>query len=359
MMPTTIAQHITPPMNQQRELHAALMSAISDALVAVDHFGIPIFENSRFSDLFPRPLGMDTLWTIFEEAGILDVFEMALEEGLPGSVKVIPTWVDGQSRYYSLSVSALKSSDGDIYGALGIFHDVTELKKAEQIRIDFVANVSHELRTPLTAIKGYTDTVREDIIMGRAVEPEFVEIIARNAGRLMSLINDLLDLSLLDANADQLERGEVSTEELTSRVAKQMSARIENRKQTLTVLNSAPRLWADPARLEQVVLNLLDNAHKYTPEGGRLTLSWEPTPEGGGVFLKVSDSGPGIAPEHHARLFERFYRVDKARSRDMGGTGLGLAIVKHIVQRHGGTIELDSQLGAGATFICRFPRRRT
>jgi len=342
-------------LKTEREEQATLMSAISDAILAVDQEEAPLFYNSRFALLF----GNQKLHThqrlreLFKDPEILDAFQNALKNGKTSSVKAIPIDDKSDRGFFSLSVSPLRQAENLIYGAVGVFHDVTELKRAEQIRIDFVANVSHELRTPLTAIKGYADTLLFDSKQGNPVMPEFLDVIVRNADRLMNLINDLLDLSSLESK-DTLQKTKISTEEVTSRILKQMTGAFESKGHTVTVTNDAPLVLADPRRLEQVLVNLLDNANKYTPAEGKIWIQWEPASDKG-TLLTVRNSGPGIPPEHHSRLFERFYRVDKARSREQGGTGLGLAIVKHIMQRHDGSVWVDSKVGKGTAFICRFP----
>ena len=228
------------------------------------------------------------------------------------------------------------------------------------MRIDFVANVSHELRTPLTAIKGYTETLQQDLEvrpgdLTAASTKEFLGIISRNAARLMNLMEDLLDLSSIESTT-VLQKDNLGTFEITQRVVKNLQDRFLKKKQILDFSAEAKTVIADPNRLEQILTNLLDNAHKYTPEGGKISVLWEVDRNGGkDVFLKVIDSGPGISLEHQGRLFERFYRVDKARSREQGGTGLGLAIVKHIMQRHEGAVWIESQAGKGSMFVCRFP----
>jgi two-component system, OmpR family, phosphate regulon sensor histidine kinase PhoR len=339
-----------------------VMSAISDAILAVDKEGRPIFFNSKFELVFgqrklPKFL---RLREIFEDSQTVNAFEVALKEGRTStshSLKFVS--VNGEERYFNLSVSPLSRSGLVIYGALGIFHDVTELKTAEQMRIDFVANVSHELRTPLTSIKGYTETLIEDF----RTDPEnlkddstqeFLSKISRNAERLMNLVGDLLDLSSIEAN-EVFHKERVLTEDMMKRISRSMEEKFKSKKQTLEWVCSQPEVFADPNRLEQVLINLIDNAHKYTPEGGHVSVSWDR--EGSEVVLKVKDTGVGIPAEHHSRLFERFYRVDKARSREQGGTGLGLSIVKHIVQKHEGTVSVQSAPREGSTFICRFPNK--
>lgn len=345
-------------LNLQREEQATLMSAISDSILAVDLDGAPLFYNSRFMVLFGREQDRDRnfrLWEVFRDPGILSAFRWALKEGRSNLVNAIPFEQENGKKFFSISISPLQRTSGEIYGAVGIFHDVTELKLAEQIRIDFVANVSHELRTPLTAIKGYADTLGQDIDQGRPPEKEFIAIILRNTSRLMSLINDLLDLSSLESNVEDLQKSLLNTEELTNRVLNQMKGTFEKKGHTITIEARSSTVLADPRRLEQVLVNLLDNAGKYTPAGGKIAVHWDPGTAKAEVLLRVVDTGPGIPLKHHARLFERFYRVDKARSRELGGTGLGLAIVKHIMQRHNGTVWVESTLGQGSTFVCKFP----
>ncbi len=344
---------------EQGELDT-IMGSISDAILAVDQEEVPIFYNSRFEVIFGSG-GVRRnikLWEILRDPEVLKAYKTALKEGRASDTKVFLLEAPHQpKRYFSLSVSPLIRLGNSIYGALGIFHDVTELKAAEQMRIDFVANVSHELRTPLTAIKGYTETMIEDLNLGKLDESskDFLAIIQRNSNRLMNLMQDLLDLSAIESTV-VIQKESLSTQEITERVLKQLASRFENKKQKVDLFFEAPIVAADSNRLEQILINLLDNANKYTPEGESICLKWEGDRKGGrDVFLKVQDSGPGISVDHQSRLFERFYRVDKARSREQGGTGLGLAIVKHIMQRHEGVIWVESEVNKGSTFVCRFP----
>ncbi|MGK5082623.1 ATP-binding protein [Bdellovibrionota bacterium FG-1] len=346
-------------LNLEREELATLMGAISDGILAVDSEGRPLFYNSRFALLFGNQEALRQhkirLWEMFRVPEVLDAFKLALEQGRTGEVSAVSIEKDGQSRrFFSVSVAPLSKATGFIYGAVGVFHDVTDLKSAEQIRIDFVANVSHELRTPLTSIKGYTDTLLLDAKEGRPMSTDFLKIIERNVERLMNLIRDLLDLSSLEST-DVLHKTAINTAEITSRIVGQLQAGFEAKRQVVQQHSGASVVMADARRLEQILTNLLENAHKYTPEGGELHVAWEHDTQG--VLLRVSDNGPGIPREYQGRLFERFFRVDKARSRDQGGTGLGLAIVKHIMLRHEGTVWVESQPGQGASFICRFPKQ--
>lgn len=356
----TDLQQQSDQLSREREELATLMSAISDGILAVDIVGKPLFFNSHFALLFFDREQRDRqphLGEIFRTPEVLNAFQSALQDGQSRELSV-PLYVKQSEipRYFSVSVAPLRREVGPVYGAAGIFHDVTELKRAEKIRIEFVANVSHELRTPLTAIKGYTETLREDVAQGRFdTAGKFLEIVSRNVARLQSLIGDLLDLSALESREpnDRFQKTPVSTRELTERVIAQVESRRTEKLQTIESNFEAERVDGEPARIEQVLVNLLENAVKYVPQRGKITVSW--VREGGSVLLKVADNGPGIPPEHHSRLFERFYRVDQARSRDLGGTGLGLAIVKHIMQRHGGSVWVKSAIGKGTEFICQFP----
>ena len=340
-----------------RDQHEKLLDAITDAVLVVDLQGLPLFYNSRFAILFGnRNLQHRRIWKMFLDQEILNAFQSSLRDGKSCSTQAIPFEHSIARQYFSLSVSPLLNHENVIYGAIGVFHDVTELKRAEQIKIDFVANVSHELRTPLTAIKGYTDTLIEDLKNNKAPEKHFVEAIGRNTDRLLDLINDLLDLSSLEST-DILHKSDVNTEEITSQTLTQIKGRFDLKKQKITCEYKATKVYADPRRLEQVLVNLLDNANKYTPEGGKVSILWETSDDGLSTLLQIADTGSGISPEHHSRLFERFYRVDRGRSRDLGGTGLGLAIVKHIMQRHGGSVWVKSKMGVGASFFCLFPNK--
>jgi len=345
-------------LRAERDELSTLVAGITDAILAIDSDEEPLFYNSQFAVI----VGQDRLSQsrvklieLIRDPDILQAFRFSLSEGKVFNLKAVPHSLGDRKKFYSLSVSPLRRPDRSIYGAVGIFHDVTELKLAEQMRIDFVANVSHELRTPLTAIKGYTDTIMQDLKEHREVELSFVETISRNTERLMALVRDLLDLSTMDSGIDYLQKEKISTEELTDRIVSQLRSSIDSRAQNLDIQIKTSFVFADQKRVEQVLVNLLDNASKYTPNGGTLKVIWMTKENSGDTLLKVEDTGPGIAPEHHDRLFERFYRVQKDRSRESGGTGLGLAIVKHIMQRHGGAVWLNSEAGRGSRFTCQFP----
>jgi signal transduction histidine kinase len=242
----------------------------------------------------------------------------------------------------------------DAGGAVIVLHDVTDLKRLETVRRDFVANVSHELKTPLTVVRGYAETLRSDD-PAPPLRGQFLDTILANARRMQQLVDDLLDLSRIESGGWRPEPRDLAVEPLARDVWAQVAAgpRGEGRAFAVTCGDGADAIRADPEALRQVLTNVLDNAVRHTPPGGTVTV--RTAHEAGGTRLDISDTGPGIPGEHLPRVFERFYRVDPARSRELGGTGLGLSIVKHLVEAHGGRVEARSTLGAGTTITAVFP----
>ncbi|MGZ5279945.1 MAG: sensor histidine kinase, partial [Pseudobdellovibrionaceae bacterium] len=241
-----------------------------------------------------------------------------------------------------------------LYGAMALFHDITEIKKADQIRIEFVENASHELRTPLTSVKGFVDTAKEDLQAGRTEQlGYFLNVISKNVDRLTELVGDMLTLSALDSGA-AVKKELIRPIEITQDLIERMASLAAEKQIAIQITAEAEELSADPRKVDQVLGNLVGNAIKYIPIGGKIDVRWEEDDQH--VILRVIDNGPGIAEMHLKRLFERFYRIDKGRSRDVGGTGLGLSIVKHIMQTHGGSVQVKSELGFGSEFICLFPK---
>ena len=238
-------------------------------------------------------------------------------------------------------------------GAVLVLHDITDLRRADQMRRDFVANVSHELRTPLTAIRGYVEALLDDRSNPEDTE-RFLEIIARHSSRMERLVSDLLRLARLDARQEALDLAPCDMHQLFHTVVADVAQTIEAKRQRLTtaVDPEACRLSADPAKLHDVLRNLVENAVNYSPE--EATIHLEATRRGSTVSISVSDSGPGIPSDDLSRVFERFYRVDKSRSRP-GGTGLGLAIVKHLVELHGGQAAAENRAEGGARFTITLP----
>jgi len=259
-------------------------------------------------------------------------------------------------RVLSIRVTPLPSELAD--GLTIVLEDITERRQLETMRRDFVANVSHELKTPLTAIKAYAETLRLGAIQDAAHCGQFLEQIETQADRLHQLILDLLHLSRVESGAISYEIQEVNLTELCQECIQLLSEEATRRQVQLLITDMPPKvvLHADREALRAIIDNLLINAVRYTPAQGKVRLKC--TQARGWVTIEVKDTGIGIDREHHERIFERFYRVDRARSRDLGGTGLGLSIVKHLAQSFGGSVELESELGKGSTFRVRLPATR-
>jgi two-component system phosphate regulon sensor histidine kinase PhoR len=252
--------------------------------------------------------------------------------------------------------TVLRGPDDEVLGYLVVLNDVTHLRKLERIRSDFVANVSHELRTPITTIKGFAETLQEDGLVDREESLRYLSLIARESQRLEALVEDLLSLARIEHEGERREvlfgRGT-----LAPVIRRAADARAEAAEQAgVSIRVDCPEeleATLNPQLLEQALINLIDNAVKFSRPGGSVVVSGGR--RDGEIVVEVRDRGPGIAPEHLSRLFERFYRVDKARSRSLGGTGLGLAIVKHIAMAHGGRVAVESRPGKGSTFSILLP----
>ncbi len=237
-----------------------------------------------------------------------------------------------------------------------VFHDVTRLKKLERMRVDFVANVTHEIKTPLTAILGFVETLQEGAIEDPQTAKKFLSIITRHAERLNRLVEDLLTISNAELGEMHFSFERVALSGIAQSVLPMMQPRAGEKKIKLTseIPEDLPLIRADRDRLSQILINVLDNAVKFTPESGQVTLAASPA-TGGEVVVRITDTGIGVPQDEIPRLGERFYRVDKTRSRELGGTGLGLSIVKHLVTAHKGRMEIESQLGRGTTVSLTFP----
>jgi len=257
-------------------------------------------------------------------------------------------------RWLQVNAAAITNAAGEREGTILVFHDLTRLKQLERQREEFVANVSHELRTPLSLIKGYVETLLDGARDNPEVAERFLKIIERNTNRLDLLIQDLLTISALESGRMALDWQPVNLRALAEKVFSHLQTKAETKNAQL--VNELPELTAtaDANRIDQVLTNLVDNAIKYGRPQGAVRVGGKKRDDGR-LEIFVRDDGPGIPPEALERVFERFYRVDKARSRDQGGTGLGLSIVKHIVHAHGGEVRVESEVGKGATFFFTVP----
>ena len=310
---------------------------------------LPIY---RMLDLRSRDVVGKSYWEVIRNEEINSTIKQVLIE--KKAVKKELKIISPEESYFDMQVSPVTDA-GSLLGLVALFHDITELKKLETLRSEFVANVSHELKTPLTSIKGFVETLRDGALADKKKADRFLEIIQTHAQRLEDLVNDLLSLSLLESKELKLHLVPVGLKELVEPVVDLYKERFDDKRQELKINLPAdiPSVRVDLKKMEQVFSNLLDNAIKYTPPGGKISISARA--QEGYVRVDVVDSGVGIYPEHLPRIFERFYRVDKDRARDSGGTGLGLAIIKHILQAHDGKVIVQSEPQKGSTFSIFLP----
>jgi two-component system phosphate regulon sensor histidine kinase PhoR len=313
-----------------------------------------LYCNWAFEQILELPEGSSQGRTLVEALRQADLVDL-VRQALPGGEEVTGEVEVGTVRRRNFSVTAAAVRAAGTNGAVLVLHDITELRRLERVRRDFVANVSHEFKTPLTAIQGFAETLLSGALEDKANRRRFVEIIREHARRLARLTDDLLKLSRIEAGRLELEINPIRVETLvngcieTTRLkaqAKRIEVRVELDK-------GAPALRGDGAQLGEVLQNLLDNAVQYTPEGGQIEIKSHSN--GNNVTLSVIDTGIGIPESDLERIFERFYRVDAARSREAGGTGLGLSIARHIVEAHGGRIWVESAVGQGSRFHFSIP----
>jgi two-component system phosphate regulon sensor histidine kinase PhoR len=342
-------------LHEHKARMEAMLDSMIEGLVVLDARGRIALANRASESLF----GFSRMMvggTLLEAIRHHEVAALAARVGTEGAVLEHEVRLESpEPRVLQISAVALRDPTGAAAGAVLVFHDVTRLRELEGVRQDFVANVSHELRTPLSLIKSTAETLIDGAKDDPAVATRFLEIIDKHANRLTLLIDDLLLLARLDSG-----RIDLKFQALPLRDAAQDSLddfALIARGRGVTLENTVPDelvARADPERLRQVLSNLIDNAIKYGRAEGRVTVGGRVLTEGY-VELSVRDDGPGIPAEAKARIFERFYRVDKARSREQGGTGLGLAIVKNVMQAHGGEVRVESAPGAGTTFFLKLP----
>src|SRR5947208_7270067 len=330
-----------------------IFSAMHDALLVVDSNRHLILVNETFRKLFALPEISEVapLLEIGRDATLDRVIDDALDRGGPVRSELT---VDGSQT--ELDAVATRNSAGEITGALVLFHEITELKKMDQVRRDFVANVSHELRTPLSILRGYIETLLESPETSREEIVRILGVMKRHSNRLDLLVEDLLTLAQLESANPNLQLYNVDLSSFFGEVIRDWEKKLANKQLKLVVRvpSDLPAIRADRVRLQEALYNLLDNAVKYSRERGEITLM--ALRRDGQIVLSVSDNGIGISKEDLPRIFERFYRIDKARTaKDIRGTGLGLAIVKHIAQLHGGHVEAESEIEKGTTIRLVLP----
>jgi two-component system phosphate regulon sensor histidine kinase PhoR len=292
------------------------------------------------------------LLDIIRDSDLIEPIRAALDQA---KARVAEVSAPDRKKQIQLTAVPIMHQNGDASGVVAVFHDISRLKQADEIRRDFVANVSHELRTPLSIFHGNLETLLEPSDLDEDETRHIYQVMKRHSDRLNLLVNDLLSLAQLESKEANLQLAEIKLRDFLEGVTRDWAKRLagKNLRLELEVPDNFPTVRADERRLEEVVHNLLDNAVKYSHQNGRILIQAGAPDQG--VVLSVRDEGIGIAANDLPRIFERFYRADRARSRELGGTGLGLSIVKHIAQLHGGRVEAESVVGEGTTIRVILP----
>ncbi len=343
-------------IDEDRQQLRTVLSSMLEGVVAIDPQQRVLFANDRAGQLLefsPRASVGRHLWEIVRHPRLYEMVQSALEQNREQSQEL--HWAGPMQRSYFVHVARLPGSAER--GAVLVLHDNTELRRLERLRQEFVANVSHELKTPLAIIKACVETLLDAGFEDSTIRKNFLERIADQSDRLHRLILDLLRLARIESETEAFTREDLPVERLVLDCIDRHRTLAQARNQTLSVhppeVGQEAVVWADEEALQQILDNLVDNALKYTPEGGAVSVRWGK--HGEQVVIQVQDTGIGIPESELARIFERFYRVDKARSRELGGTGLGLSIVKHLAQAMQGSIQAASQVGKGTTFTVLLP----
>jgi two-component system phosphate regulon sensor histidine kinase PhoR len=358
-----LEEQFTQLAEDRRQLRM-ILSGMVEGVVALNAEQRILFANDRAAQLLGfqgRSVVGRQLWEVARRTGLKEVVQQALDDPQPMQREL--SWNGAATQ--RVTVHAARMEGPPPRGAVLVLHDTTELRRLERMRQDFVANVSHELKTPLSIIKACIETLLDGAVEDPLHRGPFLQQIADQGDRLHLLILDLLSLARIEAGTELFELQAVTPAPLVAACLERHRTRAETKRQLLETRppsrdssssankHTGDAAWADPEAVQEILDNLVDNALKYTPEGGKIRVGWYM--ENGEICLQVEDSGIGIPEQDLPRIFERFYRVDKARSREMGGTGLGLSIVKHLAQAMHGNVSVTSELGKGTTFTVRLP----
>jgi two-component system phosphate regulon sensor histidine kinase PhoR len=344
-------QELAREIAQQRESRETIFSAMADGLLVADARRRVVLLNDAARRMFnlssPVAPGEPVL-EVLREPSLDRLVEKALETNSAAEI-------DFTAGHKNVAIRASAVPMRGESGVVVLFHDMSEAKRTDEVRREFVANVSHELRTPLSILRGYIETLLHDPDITRDELNRILRIMERHSDRLGLIANDLLTLAQLESDRPNLQVSKVNLTALVTNMARDWENRFAQKqlKVSLDLDAAVMPIHADEARLHEILYNLIDNAVKYSRTGDEIRLA--AVPEDGSVVLIVSDTGPGISREDLPRIFERFYRADKSRSREVTGTGLGLSIVKHIAQLHGGAVEAASDPGKGTTIRVRLP----
>jgi len=345
-------------LDEDRQQLRTVLSSMVEGVVAVDNDQRVLFANERAGHLLDFPMRDSVgrhLWELTRLRPVQDLVRSALASAKPVEKEL--SWTGPSSR--TLLVHAARLPGDPSRGVLLVLHDNTQLRRLERVRREFVANVSHELKTPLAIIQACVETLIDGAVGDANVRGQFLDRIAEQSHRLHALILDLLHLARIESETEVFSLGNLDLGDAVVQCGDRHRTRAQGRRQTLEIVAPEPHdlptlAWADEEAVRQILDNLVDNALKYTPDEGAVQVSWGRLDNE--VFLRVRDTGIGITESDLPRIFERFYRVDKARSRELGGTGLGLSIVKHLAQAMQGAVEATSRISEGTCFTVRLPQ---
>jgi two-component system phosphate regulon sensor histidine kinase PhoR len=362
----TIASRLNETLEElrdEREKASAMLERMAEGIIVTDNDGRIVLFNRAAERIFNLPASRatgKTVTDVFLDYELSAMLMRALRQAVTqtGEVRIASTNSDhvARERILDVFVTRVETERGHGFGAVMVLHDLTEIRRLENIRRDFVANVSHELRTPIASIRAMTET----LLMGAKDDPEaaqeFLTTVSKEAERLSVLLDDLLEVARIESGKREMHKTELDASELVETVVGKLRPQAESH--GIMLSTSVPHVkmfHANHDAMQQILVNLIDNAIKYTPERGRVSVECEEAPEDTIKFI-VRDTGVGIPRSDIPRIFERFYRVDKARSRELGGTGLGLSIVKHLVEAQGGDVKVESRMGQGSVFTVTLPR---
>ncbi|KML45411.1 MULTISPECIES: two-component system histidine kinase PnpS [Bacillaceae] len=352
-------QEMVKSQEMQQDRLGALIENMGSGLILIDSRGYINLVNRPYKEVFnvnPSEYLYKLYYEVIEHKGITEVVEeIFMTEQKVKKQLIIP--VNIERRYFEVYGVPIIGTNDEWKGILLVFHDITELKKLEQMRKDFVANVSHELKTPITSIKGFSETLLDGAMENKQTLNDFLNIILKESDRLQSLIQELLDLSKIEKQGFSLSIQQLDLADVLEDVVAIMKGKAAEKEIVLEYKREEKPVYieGDVHRLKQVFINIISNAISYTPNQGVVYISSADSDRT--VLTEIRDTGIGIEAGEIPRIFERFYRVDKARSRNSGGTGLGLAIVKHLVEAHKGTISVKSEVGKGTAFIIELPKK--
>ncbi len=330
-----------------------ILDATREGVLIVDASRRIIASNQAAYNSFARHNGSmqdRRLSEVIRDLSLHEAFGSALDSGESSDIKM--DFIGSEKRSYDIHVSPI-DLDGARH-AIGAFYDVTQIERLERVRQEFLSNISHELRTPLTSIMAFVETLEDGAIDDKENNRRFLGVIRRNAERMHGLIADILELSMIESGNVTIETKPVRLFNLVEEVFTALSSKAATR--DITLINQVPeniKVLADPVRLEQMLTNLIDNGIKFNRPAGTVTVTVDQTSEK--TSISVADTGEGILADHLSRVFERFYRADRGRTREVGGTGLGLAIVKHLARLHGGEVSVSSALSRGTKFVVELP----